>query len=146
MPVQLAAASALAEHGDERATSEMLAWLRTKLRRKTRLANWDPNEVRSVLRFADRNGLLRDVADILAENRDRLHPDERRWLLEVWPGVATESGPIEGDVAAPDRELLAQPLYEDHRQEPDPEADEMWSEFVREALTRTQKRAGQPQA
>jgi hypothetical protein len=141
VPVQLAAAEALAECGDERATTEMLAWLRRKLRRKGRLANWDPDEVRSALRFADRNGALREVAAALDEHRDRLHPDEHRWLLEVWPALATGSHAPGDDMAPPDRQLLGQPMIEDHRDEPDPEDDEMWDELVRQALARAQRGA-----
>lgn len=139
--VQLAAADALAEHGDESATTELTAWLRRKLRRKARLANWDPNELRSVLRFADRNGALRTVAAILSENRDRLHPDEREWLLEVWPALATGSPAPENDIAPLDRQVLGQPMIADHRNEPDPEEEEMGDEYVRQALARAQRRA-----
>lgn len=144
VPVQLAAAGALAEYGNERATSETLAWLRRKLRRKARSASLDPTEVPSVLRFADRNGVLRDVADLLAENRDQLDPDEWRWLVDVWPAFATAPG-MAGDIAPPDREKLDQPLYEDHRLEPDrAEEARLEDEYVRSALARAQKRARAP--
>lgn len=80
------------------------------------------------------------VSAVLDDNRDQLHPDERGWLTEVWPALAGSHAP-EGDSAPPDRQLLGQPMFEDHRDEPDPEEDEMWDEFVRQALGRAQRLA-----
>lgn len=143
--VQSAASQALAEYGDAPATAEMLAWMRRKLRRKNRVASLDYEEVRAPLRFATRNGVLREVARILVESWDRLDQEERRWLAQAWPALRTAASSLEGDIDRPDDNMLSEPIPEDHRGEMTPEFDaelsQMEDQYVAEALARAQRRA-----
>jgi hypothetical protein len=141
VPVPLAAIEVLARYGDRRAVPEVFGWLRRKLRRKSRSANWDPDEVRSVIRFADQNGLLQEAADILVEHLGLLEAEEFTWLGEVWPAATSGALPSTGEVPAPDWDRLAQPLFEDHRMDVSPELEAMWEDSVRKALSSAQRRA-----
>jgi hypothetical protein len=143
--VQSAASQALAEYGDPRATAEMLAWMRRKLRRKNRAATLDYEEVRAPIRFATRNGALREVARILVESWDRLDLEERHWLARAWPGLRVAASSDEGDIDQPDDNMLSEPIPEDHRvpetmQELEAEL-QMEDQFVQEALARAHRRA-----
>jgi hypothetical protein len=138
--VQTSAADVLARLGDERAGEEMLAWLARKLRRRARMNSWDPDEVPCAIRFAERNGLLPQVADVLA-HLTRLHEDERAWLTDVWPEVARADIPVEARLAPPDVAKLGQPVYREHQTETDPELDAMEDIETRDALARAHKRA-----
>lgn len=142
VPVQSAAAGVLAGHGDIGAASDLLTWLTRKLRRKSRAQNWDPEELRSVIRFADRNQVLADLAKILLEHRDLLMSEERRWLTQVWPAALADA-PSAADLSELDRDRLAAPLFEEHRSDPAAEdaVDALASEFVQKALARSERRA-----
>ena len=146
VPVQLAAMDVLARYGDRRAAAEVFGWLRRKLRRKSRPGNWDPNEVPCVIRFADRNGLLAKVAQILVDDLGRLEEEERVWLREVWPAVGRGALPANEQVPAPDPARLCEPLLEEHRVDVDPNAEALFEGFVRESLSRAQRRAARGQS
>jgi len=145
VPVQLAAIQVLAQCGDRRAAREVFGWLQRKLRRKSRSRNWDPEEVPSVIRYADRNGLLAAVAELLVEHLGTLEDDERAWLGQVWPAVASGALSSNGELPAPDRGRLSQPLFEEHLVDVDHEIETMWDGFVREALSRAQRRGARQQ-
>lgn len=141
VPVQLAAADVLAEHGDNRATSDLLNWLARKLRRKSRAATWDPEEIRSVVRYASRNQVLADLARTLRQHRGHLMNEERGWLQQVWPAALADA-PSATAVYELDRDRLAEPLFEEHRS--GPATDDAVSALeadVQEALMRSERRA-----
>jgi uncharacterized protein (DUF2267 family) len=140
--VQAAAAGVLAEHGDSRATPDLINWLTRKLRRKSRAHTWDPEEIRSAVRYADRNQVLADLASTLLEHRDLLMDEERRWLEQVWPAALADA-PSAGDLRELDRGRLAIPLFEEHRDDPATEdaVSALADEFVQKALARSQRRA-----
>jgi hypothetical protein len=140
--VQLAAADVLAEHGDDRAMSDMLDWLTRKLRRKSRAATWDPEEIRSAVRYADRNQVLADLARTLRQHRDLLMDEERGWLRQVWPAALADA-PSATALGELDRDRLAEPLFDEHRRDPatDDAVSALEAEYVHEALARSERRA-----
>lgn len=141
--VQLAAIAVLAQVGDARAGSDVFDWFRRKVRRATRSRSWDPTELPSVLRYADRNDLLGEFAPILHQHLPLLESEERAWLRRVWPIVESyDDNTRSGEIPAPDRVQLSQPLFEEHRFDADPaELEEIWNSLFREAFERVQRGA-----
>lgn len=115
MYVRSAAAHALAESGDERATDDVLAWMNKKLGRKNRAATLDYEEVRAPLRFAYRNGALHGAAKILVRHWDNLDQEEHDWLNDTWPDLFVAAIQPEDGFALPDEKMLDQVVCKDHR-------------------------------
>lgn len=141
--VQTHASLALADVGDERAAGEFLAWLVRKLRRKTRVDTWDPDEVPSLVRYAARNPqILTQLAEVLDRHMRLLQPEEQRWLWRVWPSVfGHEAGGAE-EVTPPQPQQLQTPVFsESAPQQEDEEEEDFWSPLRTEALARAQRRA-----
>lgn len=141
-PVQVIAAMALAEYGDDRAGEEPIEWLDRKLKRKNRSSSWDPLEVPSVLAYAARHGLLDALAAVLDRNLPRLEPEERARLTEVWPGLGGWRQERHQTISPPNPVALDAWLYE-HTQRDD-EEDPVEDEYIARALARAQKRPGGP--
>jgi hypothetical protein len=140
--VQTAALLMLVECGDARAVPEVLAYLGRKLRRKNRLASWDPREVPGSIAYAVRHGANDEVARILGDNLSRLDDEEWTWLRTVWPEVA--SGRLHGEVTTPPSpRALEDWLYEHGGRwtDRDDAEDSEWETAVRKALARAQRRA-----
>lgn len=141
--VQTVALLVLVECGDDRAVPDVLAYLKRRLRRKNRLATWDPREVPAPIAFALRHGVLDQVAQILTNNLARLDDEEWTRLMAAWPPVA--SGSLSGSqgLGPPDPAVLDDWLYEyggcrEDRQDDDAGA---WESAVIGALARAQQRA-----
>jgi hypothetical protein len=103
--VQISAALCLALHGDGSATAPFLSWMDSKLKRKRRLANWDPREVPAPLLHAVRNGAVDTWTTVLIRHLDALAAEEEAWLtrLGVTPNGVTD---------ALDEELVREWLFE----------------------------------
>jgi HEAT repeat protein len=141
--VQTAALLVLVECGDDRAVPDVLAYLKRRLRRKNRLATWDPREVPGTIAFALRHGVLDQVAQILIDNLTRLGDEEWTRLMAAWPQVA--SGRLSGSqgLRPPNPLLLDDWLYEYGGRREDRQDDDAgaWESAVIKALARAQERA-----
>jgi hypothetical protein len=140
--VQTAALLVLVECGDDRAVPDVLAYLKRRLRRKNRLATWDPQEVPAPIAFALRHGVLDQVAQILTDNLARLDDEEWTRLMAAWPQVA--SGRLSGShgLPPPDSATLDDWLYEYGGRREDRQDDAAaWASVVVKALARAQQRA-----
>lgn len=141
--VQTAALLVLVECGDDRAVPHVLAYFKRRLRRKNRLATWDPREVPGTIAFALRHGVLDQVAQILTDNLARLDDEEWTRLMTAWPQVA--SGRISGSqgLRRPDPAMVDDWLYEyggRREDRPDDDAGACESAVIK-ALVRAQQRA-----
>jgi len=140
VPVQLSAILALAQFGDARATTPVIAWLTRKLRRNNRLATCDPWEVPAPITFAVRNECVQQVAVVLVSNLSRLDPTEREWLALVWPDL--ESRGVGSDPSPPDPVGLDKWLYESATRPEDYAASQRFTDtYVQAALARAHRRA-----
>ncbi|HSV37114.1 MAG TPA: HEAT repeat domain-containing protein [Nocardioidaceae bacterium] len=132
MEVQLAAADALAEVGTDLASVAMLSWLERKLLRPTRAANWDPDELRSTLRYANRHGsVLNRLAQLIDAHESQLQDEEHAWLVEVWPDWR-KAAHADSGAQPPNTAALAEPMIEDHRGRVDME--ELWAQWEANTL------------
>lgn len=143
--VQVNAAIVLAECGDERGGTGLLAWFRRRLLKKNREVSYDPCEVPAVITYAVRHNLLGPVAAILKENPSRLSGDERERLAVTWPEVANQGVDSGIEPPRPDAARLHNWLYESMQRTPTHEQrtipDELEISFVRDAISRSMKPA-----